>query len=151
MAGLGTKLVYVVLLALAACVTPVQSAEVDTHEHKNSIAVEKCPAAVRKTIEREMGDGSLHDLSKTSTHGRVVYCADIVKGDKTVDVDVTAAGKVIESKAGVCHDDCGDSHDKPCHDDCGDSPGKACHDDCGDSHNKACHDDCSDSHHEDDD
>jgi hypothetical protein len=134
-----TRLAFIVLLALAACLIPAQVGIADAKGHGNTISLDKCPAAVRATINREAGNGSVHEVSKVRVDGVVIYCADIVKGDRMVDVDVTKAGKVIQTKAGACPDDCGD------HPDTADGKHNSgnCSDDCGDTHDDdPCHDDC---------
>jgi hypothetical protein len=68
-----TRLVHIALLALAACVTWVQVGSADSKEHENSISLDQCPRAVRATIKRETGNGSVHELSKQRVDGLVIY------------------------------------------------------------------------------
>ena len=56
------------------------------------------PAAVQKTIRRELFDADLEDVAKKQTQGKTVYKVDIIKGSHKWEVVVGEEGKIISSR-----------------------------------------------------
>jgi uncharacterized membrane protein YkoI len=73
------------------------------HEHQ-SVKMEELPAAVQTTFKHEAKGGQIEELRKeTRKDGAVVYEGEIVKNGKGRDLEVSAAGKVLER--GKAHDE----------------------------------------------
>jgi uncharacterized membrane protein YkoI len=76
----------------------VARADEDEAGHKHeSVTMADLPAAAQKTLKREAKGGTLEELRKeTKKDGTVVYEAEIVRNGKGTDIEVSAAGKVLE-------------------------------------------------------
>lgn len=73
------------------------------HEHQ-SVKMEELPAAAQATFKKEAKSGQIEDLRKEiRKDGTVVYEGEIVKNGKGRDLEVSAAGKVLER--GKAHDE----------------------------------------------
>jgi uncharacterized membrane protein YkoI len=80
------------------------------HEHQ-SVTLAELPAPVRTTFEREAKGGKIEELRKeTKKNGSIIYEAEIVKNGKGTDIEVNAAGKVVER--GKTHDESSEHGDK---------------------------------------
>jgi len=79
------------------------------HEHQ-SVTMPELPAAVQSTFKREAKGGKIEELRKeTRKDGAVIYEGEIVKNGKGTDLEVNAAGKIVER--GKTHDEKGE-HEK---------------------------------------
>ena len=73
------------------------------HEHQ-PVTMSELPAAVQSTFKREAKGGKIEELRKeTRKDGTVIYEGEIVKNGKGTDIEVNAAGKVVER--GKTHDE----------------------------------------------
>jgi uncharacterized membrane protein YkoI len=73
------------------------------HEHQ-SVTMEELPAAAQTTFKKEAKGGKIEELRKeTRKDGTVVYEGEIVKNGKGRELEVNAAGKVLER--GKAHDE----------------------------------------------
>jgi hypothetical protein len=80
------------------------------HEHQ-SVTMAELPAPVQTTLKREAKGGKIEELRKeTKKDGTVLYEAEIVKNGKGTDIEVNAAGKVVER--GKAHDESGEHGEK---------------------------------------
>lgn len=67
-------------------------------EQEEKIALEDVPAAVTKAVEDAVKGIALCDVEKQSKGGQVIYKFVGMVDEKTVEVTVSAAGKVLEVK-----------------------------------------------------
>jgi hypothetical protein len=66
------------------------------HEHQ-SVTMAELPGPVQATLKREAKGGKIEELRKeTKKDGSVLYEAEIVKNGRGTDIEVNAAGKVVE-------------------------------------------------------
>ena len=73
------------------------------HEHQ-PVKMEDAPAPVQATLKKEAKGGEIEELRKeTRKGGTVIYEAEIIKGGKGRDIEVSAEGKVL--KRGKAHDE----------------------------------------------
>jgi len=80
------------------------------HEHQ-SVTMAELPAPVQATFKREAKGGKIEELRKeTRKDGSVVYDAEVVKKGKGTDIEVNAAGKVVER--GKPHDESTEHEEK---------------------------------------
>jgi hypothetical protein len=85
------------------------------HRHE-SVKMADLPAPVQETFRREAAGGEIEEVRKeTRKSGEVIYEAEIVKAGKGTDLEVNAAGTVVER--GKPHDESkerekGEKHEK---------------------------------------
>ena len=80
------------------------------HEHQ-AVKMEDAPAPVQAALKKEAKGGEIEELRKeTRKDGTVIYEAEIVKGGKGRDIEVSTEGKVL--KRGKAHDEKGEHEAK---------------------------------------
>ena len=62
----------------------------------DSVPLEQVPAAVRATIERELGDGRLEEIERETRDGRPVYEVEFTRNDKEHEVLIAEDGTVLK-------------------------------------------------------
>jgi hypothetical protein len=76
----------------------------EKNHHHESVKMTDLPAPVQETFRRESAGGEIEEVRKeTRKGGDVIYEAEIVKAGKGTDLEVNAAGKVVER--GKPHDE----------------------------------------------
>ncbi len=66
-----------------------------------AVALADVPAAARATIEKLTTGGTIRKLEKAKENGQTVYDVEATVGDKDVEYDVAADGKVLTSEESV--------------------------------------------------
>jgi hypothetical protein len=132
------KRILVAVMTLSVAALSVASAgtgETEKPKKKESsakLAINDLPAAVKATLQEQVGDGKIVGLKQKTKQGQVVFHADVLTNGKDWEIDVVADGTLLKKRGDKCVDDCVDAPGKKCVDDCDDTQGKKCKDDCDD-------------------
>lgn len=70
--------------------------ERENEDKEIKVTIDQVPAAVRTALEQEAFGGTIKEIEQGEEHGRVVYESEITKGGKTVEVKLSANGKVLK-------------------------------------------------------
>jgi hypothetical protein len=62
----------------------------------DDVPLDQVPAAVRATIEREVGDGRIKEIDRDRRDGRRVYEVEFTRDDKDHEVLIAEDGTVLE-------------------------------------------------------
>ncbi|MFQ6133455.1 MAG: PepSY domain-containing protein [Armatimonadota bacterium] len=67
----------------------------DEEGEEELVALEDVPAAVKATILKEAGDGTIEEIERETENGQVVYEAEVVIDGEEVDIEVAADGTLL--------------------------------------------------------
>jgi uncharacterized membrane protein YkoI len=94
-----------VIIGLAA-VGALVYAGMDKEENKQKVAMTELPAAVQKTIQDNLGGGTVSETVKETKDGKTYYEAQVKKsGGEEVEIKVAEDGKLIGVGKGEEDDD----------------------------------------------
>ena len=84
------------LVALAAFGAPAYGGE--EKENKQKVALSELPAAVQKTIQDNLGGGTITETAKETKGGKTYYEAEVQKsGGEKVEIKVAEDGSLISA------------------------------------------------------
>jgi uncharacterized membrane protein YkoI len=84
-----------VIIGLAS-VGAMVYAGMDKEENKQKVAITELPAAVQKTIQDNLGGGTVTETAKETKDGKTYYEAQVKKsGGEKVEIKVAEDGKLI--------------------------------------------------------
>jgi uncharacterized membrane protein YkoI len=84
-----------VVIGLAA-ISAVVYAGMDKEENKQKVAMTQLPAAVQKTIQDNLGGGTVTETEKETKDGKTYYEVEVKKsGGDTVEIKVAEDGSLI--------------------------------------------------------
>ena len=88
-------LAIAVVIGLAA-IGAVVYAGMDKEENKQKVAMTELPVAVQKTIQDNLGGGTVTETAKETKDGKTYYEAEVQKsGGERVEIKVAEDGKLI--------------------------------------------------------
>ena len=88
-------LAIAVVIGLAA-IGVVSYAGMDKEENKQKVAMTELPVAVQKTIQDNLGGGTVTETAKETKDGKTYYEAEVQKsGGEKVEVNVAEDGSLI--------------------------------------------------------
>ncbi len=67
----------------------------DKEENKQKVAMTELPAAVQKTIQDNLGGGTVTQTAKETKDGKTYYEAQVKSGGEEVEIKVAEDGKLI--------------------------------------------------------
>jgi uncharacterized membrane protein YkoI len=70
-------------------------AGMDKEENKQQVAMTELPAAVQKTIQDNLGGGTVTEIAKETEGGSTYYEAEVQKSGEKVQIKVAEDGKLI--------------------------------------------------------
>ncbi len=65
---------------------------------KEDVTIDRVPAAVRETIQRETGEGDIVAIERVTRNGKTAFEAQLEAGGKTFELTVSPEGKVLQKK-----------------------------------------------------
>lgn len=83
-------MIALLAFAIAGCATNGK-----TEESEVTVSLNELPPAVRATLERESVGGTLVDIEKETTDGKVVYSADVDFQGVVWDLEISEDGKLL--------------------------------------------------------
>jgi uncharacterized membrane protein YkoI len=91
-----TKIIFATAIIGATALAGVVYAEKEGKENEQKIALTEMPAAVQKTIQDNLGGGTITETAKEAENGKTVYQAHVKKsGGEEVEIKVAEDGKLI--------------------------------------------------------
>jgi hypothetical protein len=89
-----------VLAALAGCAANQGHNEKEKNENENEVAItiDQLPPAVRDTMNREAGGGTLSKIEKETKEGKTSYEADTTIGGHPYEIKVAEDGTLLKKK-----------------------------------------------------
>jgi hypothetical protein len=88
-------IVAIAIIGLAAIGTRSYASSEEA-ENKQKVAMSELPAAVQKTIQDNLGGGTIVETAKETKEGQIYYEAEIQKsGGEKIEVKVAEDGKLI--------------------------------------------------------
>ena len=91
-----TKIIFATAIIGATALTGVVYAGKEGKENEQKIALTEMPAAVQKTIQDNLGGGTITETAKEMKKGKTVYQAHVKKsGGQEVEIKVAEDGKLI--------------------------------------------------------
>ena len=91
----GTVVVIALIIGLGSIGALVYGAA-DKDENKQKVAMADLPPAVQKTIQDNLGGGTITETAKESKDGKTYYEAEVKKpGGEKVEIKVAEDGKLI--------------------------------------------------------
>jgi len=108
--------IQVALMALglagtaALSVRAADTAKKDAQEQKENgkevkVTLDQVPAAVKDTLQKEVGKGTITDIDKETEDGKTIYEADVTIDEKNWEIKVGEDGKLISKKLDEEHDE----------------------------------------------
>jgi uncharacterized membrane protein YkoI len=90
------KIIVATAIAAIAAIGAIVYAGNEENEHKQKVAMNELPAAVQKTIQDNLGGGTVTGTEKETKDGKTYYEAQVKKssGDK-IEIKVAEDGKLI--------------------------------------------------------
>ena len=115
--------ILVVLMALGlACIAALSvraadAAKKDAQEHKEKgeevkVTLDQVPAAVKDTLQKQVGKGTITDIDKETEDSKTIYEADATIDGKNWEIKVAEDGKLISRKLDDEKDEHGQHEDK---------------------------------------
>lgn len=86
-------------LVLSLCTVCPQAAETEKGGKEVKVTLQQLPKAVKATLLREVGNGTIDEIEKSKENGKTVYSADITKDGKKYDVDIAANGTLLKTES----------------------------------------------------
>jgi uncharacterized membrane protein YkoI len=91
-----TKTIFATAIIGVTALVGVVFAEKEGKENEQKIALTDMPAAVQKTIQDNLGGGTVTETAKETEKGKTVYQAHVKKsGGEEVEIKVAEDGKLI--------------------------------------------------------
>jgi len=86
------------LIGIAALMLTVGAIVACYAESEEKTTLDKIPAVVRATIEKQAEGGKIEGIEVVKEDDKVIYEVDIVKGDKTTEYKIGATGQVLSKE-----------------------------------------------------
>jgi hypothetical protein len=83
-------------LAITGCAN--LHAEEKHEDHDQTVTLDNCPAVVKATLQKEVGDGTIKEIEKENEDGKDIYSADTVIGGKPYEIHVSPDGTLLSKK-----------------------------------------------------
>lgn len=85
-----TKWIYAIAAAVGLALAAPALAE--------DVTMDQLPQAVRQTLERELGQGRVHEIERDRDGDRVVYEVEIYDGGQKFELDIAEDGRLLSRR-----------------------------------------------------